>query len=159
MVKKAPEPVDVQVGQMIKAQRMASGRLYRAPPAAGTPKLIHSAASAVAQLPGLRPPPRDPHDDPGERSQRDRAPPPIPTLESFSPPWVWIDCTNTAANCHHSAPMAVTPLVIRWGFGTSSDKLRASARCTKCGHKGASLRAPSWKDSVVGVQPFPVGRR
>jgi ribosomal protein S14 len=51
--------------------------------------------------------------------------------------------------------MAFAPLVIRWRPDTSSDKLRQRARCTACGHKGASLRHPSWVASGVDFQPFP----
>lgn len=85
--------------------------------------------------------------------------PPVPTLDSLRPAWVWVHCTNSAAHCHHAAPMAVTPLVIRWGFGVSTDRLRQCAKCTRCGHRGAMLTAPSWVDMQVGEQPFPTGGR
>jgi hypothetical protein len=52
--------------------------------------------------------------------------------------------------------MAIAPLVIRWGADVSSDRLRRSARCTACGHKGATLQAPELGDGVTGHQPFPV---
>jgi hypothetical protein len=83
-------------------------------------------------------------------------PGPAPTLGELqrgSSKWAWVYCES--GSCHHRAPMAFAPLVIRWGPDASSDRLRRSARCTKCGHKGASLRHPSWVDMVVGVQPFP----
>jgi len=54
------------------------------------------------------------------------------------------------------APMALAPLIIRWGPDTSSDKLRQCARCTACGHKGATLQHPGWIENGVGWQPFPV---
>jgi hypothetical protein len=53
--------------------------------------------------------------------------------------------------------MAVTPLIIRWGPDTSSDKLRQSARCTACGSKGATIQHPGWGGAQVGFLPFPVG--
>jgi len=55
----------------------------------------------------------------------------------------------------HHAPVAFVPLMIRWGANASSDKLRRYARCTVCGHKGATLQHPGWVDTVVGFQPFP----
>jgi hypothetical protein len=33
-----------------------------------------------------------------------------------------------------------------------------SARCTRCGHKGAQLTHPSWAGLNVGFAPFPVDR-
>jgi hypothetical protein len=51
--------------------------------------------------------------------------------------------------------MALVPFMIRWGLDVSSDRLRDAARCTCCGNKGASLRAPSWVNSGLGFQSFP----
>jgi len=34
--------------------------------------------------------------------------------------------------------------------------LRRSARCVKCGHKGATLQHPGWTNSIVGFEPFPM---
>jgi len=45
---------------------------------------------------------------------------------------------------------AGAPVIIRWGGEASTDRLRARARCTACGGKGASLRHPSWTDSAGG---------
>jgi hypothetical protein len=78
-----------------------------------------------------------------------------PTLEQMrqSAPWLWIYCKNL--DCSHKAPLALTPLIIRWGPDTSSDQLRASARCAKCGRKGAKLQHPGWGGLQIGWQPFP----
>jgi hypothetical protein len=46
--------------------------------------------------------------------------------------------------------------LIRWGATTSSDKLRQCARCTACGHKGATIQHPRWGGADVGFLPFPV---
>ena len=83
---------------------------------------------------------------------------PATTLgELHRPPgWFWIHCARFDPLCQHRAPMAIAPLIIRWGPDTSSDMLRRCARCTVCGHKGATLQAPSWVDGVIGHQPFPV---
>lgn len=81
---------------------------------------------------------------------------PIPTLADIrkNTPWVWVWCNNP--ECFRKAPMALTPLIIRWGMEASSDRLRNSARCVVCGRKGATIQLPSWVDSNVGSQPFPV---
>ena len=67
--------------------------------------------------------------------------------------WAWVNCARHG--CWYRAPMALVPLMIRWGFDTSSDKLRRCARCTKCGHKGATLTLPS-AGPERGWYPFPV---
>ncbi len=87
-----------------------------------------------------------------------RASTPVATLgELHRPPgWLWVHCTRFAPICQHKAPIAIAPLIIRWGAGASSDKLRHCARCTVCGHKGATLQVPGWVDNIVGHQPFPV---
>jgi hypothetical protein len=79
-----------------------------------------------------------------------------PTLEQMrrSAPWLWVRCTNP--NCRHRSPMALTPVIIRWGADTSSDKLRACARCSRCGRKGATLQHPGWGGSEIGWLLFPV---
>jgi hypothetical protein len=73
------------------------------------------------------------------------------------PGWVWLYCTRYAPLCQHRAPMALAPLVIRWGLDTSSEMLRRCARCSRCGHKGATLQHPSWVGNGFSCwQPFPV---
>jgi hypothetical protein len=83
----------------------------------------------------------------------------IPTLgrlqRSMPGKWLWLCCA--ANGCTHHAPMAIAPFVIRWGADASSDRLRHSARCSRCGHNGAMLMHPCWVSSEVGFQPFPVG--
>jgi hypothetical protein len=49
-------------------------------------------------------------------------------------------------------------LIIRWGPDATSELLRRSARCTKCGREGAVLQHPSWAGMYVGFEPFPVNR-
>jgi hypothetical protein len=79
----------------------------------------------------------------------------VPTLAELRKhnSWVWAWCER----CQHHAPMAFVPLMIRWGANASSDKLRRRARCTACGHKGATLQHPGWAGELVGFQPFPSG--
>jgi hypothetical protein len=52
--------------------------------------------------------------------------------------------------------MACTVPVIRWGPNTSSDNLCRCARCTACGHKGATLQHPGWGGADLGFLPFPM---
>lgn len=82
-------------------------------------------------------------------------PPSVPTLGELrrSTAWMWVCCAGRG--CTHHAPMAFAPLIIRWGAEASSDQLRQCARCSRCGHQGATLRHPSWINLEVGEQPFP----
>jgi hypothetical protein len=66
-------------------------------------------------------------------------------------PWLWL-----ARSAY--APLACAVPVIRWGPDTSSDKLRQSARCTACGHKGATIQHPGWAGEHIGFMPFPAER-
>jgi hypothetical protein len=64
-----------------------------------------------------------------------------------------VHCANS--RCRRRTPMALTPLIIRWGPDASSDLFRRSARCGCCGHKGATLQHPSWGGREIGWLPFP----
>jgi hypothetical protein len=102
---------------------------------------------------------RDPHDEPPRHRHRHRPPKRVSTLgemQQTDGKWCWLYCNNLI--CNHSAPVAIAPFVIRWGPDASSDVLRRSARCSKCGHKGATTVKASWVDTEVGFQPFPVAR-
>jgi hypothetical protein len=66
-------------------------------------------------------------------------------------PWVWVYCER----CQHHGPLACAVAVIRWGPDMSSDKLRQSARCTRCGNKGATIQHPGWGGNDIGFLPFP----
>ncbi len=68
---------------------------------------------------------------------------------------LWLNCKR----CLHHAPVAFVPLMIRWGADTSSNKLRRCARCTVCGHKGATPQHPSWLGSDIGFAPFAARQR
>ena len=89
----------------------------------------------------------------GPRAKR-QATGPRPTLGQLqrSHCLTWVYCEK----CLHHAPMALVPLIIRWGDEASSDRLRQCARCTRCGHKGATLQHPGWAGLNVGFQPFPL---
>jgi hypothetical protein len=77
----------------------------------------------------------------------------VPTLAELREhsAWAWVYCER----CQHRAAVAFAPLMIRWGAHISSDKLRQCARCSACGHKGATLQHPGWVDAGVGFQQFP----
>jgi len=72
-----------------------------------------------------------------------------PTLAEMrqGAPWLWVWCRNV--NCRRKSPMALAPLIIRWGGDASSDLLRQSARCKHCGSKGADLQHPSARSSDI----------
>jgi hypothetical protein len=65
--------------------------------------------------------------------------------------WTWVYC----ARCNHGTPMTLAQFIIRWGPDASSDLLRKNARCSTCGHKGATLSHPGWGGKDVGFLPFP----
>jgi hypothetical protein len=79
---------------------------------------------------------------------------PRPTLEQLrhGTPWCWVVCER----CLHRTLVTLVPFIICWGSDSSSDMLRRSPRCTKCGRKGAVLQHLSWAGSHVGFEPFPV---
>jgi hypothetical protein len=54
-------------------------------------------------------------------------------------------------HCRHKGPVALAPLIIRWGGDASSDLLRQSARCKLCGSKGADLQHPSVRSSDIAL--------
>ena len=60
------------------------------------------------------------HDDPPKRTPRDE-PGPVPTLADLRQThcWWWLYCAKI--DCSHSAPMALVPLIIRWGGETTSE--------------------------------------
>jgi hypothetical protein len=66
-------------------------------------------------------------------------------------PWLWLYCER----CRHSAPIACAVPVIRRGPDTSSDTLRQCARCTACGHKGATLQHPVGAVPISAFCRFP----
>ena len=70
--------------------------------------------------------------------------------------WLRVNCLNTT--CLHRAPVALAPLITRWGEEASSDLLRRAVRCARCGRKGASLTSPSWVGLDTGFAPFPADR-
>jgi hypothetical protein len=81
---------------------------------------------------------RDPRDD-TPRARYRMPPGPIATLGQLrrNTCWVWLYCNGNG--CCSSVPIALAPLIIRWGYEVSSDVLRRSARRTRSGTKGATL--------------------
>lgn len=72
--------------------------------------------------------------------------------------WVWAICEWPGQDgrqpCQHRSPVALAPLVIRWGPETSSDIMRRQLRCAVCGTKGCSLQTPSHFNAEIGQEPF-----
>jgi hypothetical protein len=100
----------------------------------------------------------DPHDGPPpKRTERQaRRLSPLNRTTPQSQCWIWAHCHNI--ECGHTVPRALAPLIIRWGASASSDLIRRSLRCGKCGGKGATLTIPSWVDMRIVQAPFPVER-
>jgi hypothetical protein len=96
-----------------------------------------------------------PRDEPPPRRrdpEKDRGTP-LVTLQQLRNQscWWWLVC----GGCMHFQPAAIVPLIIRWGPQEEVDRLRRSAQCGLCGHKGATLSMPSWMGSHVGNAPWP----
>lgn len=82
--------------------------------------------------------------------QRDYGPPPTLAKLQRETRWVWVVCNG----CGHFHPVTLAQFVIRWGPDASSDRLRQSARCGRCGTKGAVLQHPSWTGSETGFKTY-----
>jgi hypothetical protein len=96
----------------------------------------------------------DSHEHPKPRGRKYEPPPPIPTLADLAnQEWFWVYCNNYY--CSHRKATKLAPLIEKFGGDTSSDKIRRDSRCTKCGHKGATLIGRSHINSLVGEEPFP----
>src|SRR5258708_21471744 len=97
----------------------------------------------------------EPSGEEAKPKRPNRLPGPVPTLGDLAgqTSWLWIHCE--ARDCHHRAPMELAGVVARFGDSTTSNVLRERARCSLCGARGASLRLPSWVNSVTGAAPFP----
>jgi hypothetical protein len=62
--------------------------------------------------------------------------------EIHNPPrWGWVICNRP---CGHRSPLGLAAAIIRWGPAASSNVLRERARCTRCGHLGATIQGPGW---------------
>jgi hypothetical protein len=72
-------------------------------------------------------------------------------------PWFWLCLASAVApKCALVQSAAVfAECRDRARCCASSDKLRACARCTSCGGKGATLQRPGWAGNHVGFYPFP----
>jgi hypothetical protein len=85
-------------------------------------------------------------------------PGPIPTLGELARQASWVHVYCEARGCHHSAPLRLAEVIVRYGEEASSNVLRVRTRCTACGAIGATIRLPSWVDSTTGRAPFPTTR-
>jgi hypothetical protein len=77
---------------------------------------------------------------------------PRPTLGELqrATPWVWLWCER----CQHHGPLACAVAVILWGPDASSDKLRAGARCTSSGSKGATVQHQGGQAVILAFSRF-----
>lgn len=68
-------------------------------------------------------------------------------------PWLWIYCTA----CNRARPIALAPLIIRWGPDAPLEQLRRQARCEACGAVGrATLKMRSWDAHRQEWQQWPL---
>lgn len=74
----------------------------------------------------------------------------------WAPKWMWIYCRGP--DCGHSQPLAIAPLVIRWGPDAPAQWMRDRLICSRCGHRGVLTQAPGWGGSHIGEVPFPANR-
>lgn len=65
--------------------------------------------------------------------------------------WIYVYCGRP--RCRHHAIFYLTPLIVRWGPEASVDLLRRAARCTRCGHKGATVAASNaaWPTALTPI--------
>ncbi len=65
--------------------------------------------------------------------------------------WLYVYCGRPG--CPHHAVFFLTPLIVRWGPEASVEQLRRAARCTKCGHRGATVQASNsaWPTALVPI--------
>jgi hypothetical protein len=57
--------------------------------------------------------------------------------------------------CGRMIPIAVVPLIIRFGAAYPPDELRRCSRCDDCGHRGMTLSMRSSADALTGFAPLP----
>jgi putative SOS response-associated peptidase YedK len=83
-----------------------------------------------------------------------RAPPERPgplskTRDDFL--WIYVNCARPG--CGHFAAVPLTPLIVRWGPDATLERLRRAARCTRCGHLGATtqLNNAGWPANLSGI--------
>jgi len=67
--------------------------------------------------------------------------------------YLWLHLYCGRPGCRHYAVVYLTPLIVRWGPAASIEVLRRAARCTKCGHRGATVRSSNsaWPTAVVPI--------
>jgi hypothetical protein len=78
----------------------------------------------------------------------------IGQLAESAPRWVRLYCETP--DCGNHKAVALVPLVLRWGPDAPRDWLLTRFRCSKCGRRNSSIRAPSRMGSH-GPEPFPHG--
>jgi len=88
---------------------------------------------------------------PRRRNRQQPGQPPTLAQMAAQVHWWWLVCNH----CRHEVAFDLLPLIARWGPDESSDRLRASAKCSKCGHRGARTIMPSWAGADVGWPKFP----
>jgi hypothetical protein len=70
------------------------------------------------------------------------------------PDWAWFYCAAGLICTYHKAIRFQT-LIDKHGPDIGMDDILRRMRCPSCGHRGAIIRHPSWRDTQTGWQPFP----
>ena len=77
---------------------------------------------------------------------------PEPTIEQLRKQfgWMWARC---GIDCAHYAALPLGCIAARVGADAPASALRQRLRCTRCGRRGAELRAPSVVDRALAPLP------
>ena len=81
---------------------------------------------------------------------------PRPSLGSYAndnPDWAWFYCDTIT--CTYHAAIRFRTLIDKHGPDIGMDAILGRMRCPRCGHRGATMRAPSWGADGKGFTPFP----
>ncbi len=125
----------------------------------GGTRIVARGAPRITPPPApIRPEPVHEETPPPARSRRP-SPQPAASLGAIRrlTSWVWLYCDNVDHRgiCGHYCAIPLAPFIIRWGKDASSDLLRKSFVCSKCGARTTSIKHPSWADRQIGFQMFP----
>jgi len=62
-------------------------------------------------------------------------------------------CSASAVLNNQGSRLHIAPLIIRWGADSDNDNLRKLAKCSKCGHRGATLQTPGGRTNTAPSMP------
>lgn len=82
--------------------------------------------------------------------------PSVPTIVDLlrDAGWVILNCGNEFG-CGRRIATQFPTFIAKYGADASSDIVRVTAKCSVCGHQGATTTAPSWAGQDKGWAAFP----